>query len=73
MSVEVDTAISGTVLPSWDHLVSEGRKAAGFQWKLGDLAAQVQIRYGESSLQGYAGTRAIPSATAIAKTLPTFT
>lgn len=48
-------AIPGAVVRSWDELVAEGRLAIdGFQWKLGDLACEVETTYGESSLMRYA-------------------
>jgi len=47
--------VSGTVVRSWDELVAEGRLAIdGFQWKLGDLAGEVETSYGEASLAAYA-------------------
>lgn len=40
----------------WDGLVDLGRKIAyAGQWVLGDLACQVEISYGGSNLQRYAG------------------
>lgn len=53
---EVDlSAIPGAVVRSWDELVAEGRRAIdGFQWKLGDLAREVETTYGESNLMRYA-------------------
>lgn len=39
---------------SWAELVEAGRKAARFQWKLGDLAGEVHCAYGEHSLARYA-------------------
>jgi len=49
------SAIPGAVVRSWDELVAEGRRAIdGFQWKLGDLAGEVETSYGEASLAAYA-------------------
>jgi len=50
-----NSAVVGAVVRSWDELVAEGRLAIdGFQWRLGDLAAEVEKSYSESSLAAYA-------------------
>jgi hypothetical protein len=38
----------------YEELVEAGRKVANVQWELGDLALQVETKYGEETLEQYA-------------------
>ena len=75
-SVVLDDAAAGAVVRSWDELVAAGRDIIdGFQWKLGDLACEVETTYGESSLMRYAAEIVVEYSTlrgykAVAKAFP---